>query len=134
LNKEVNKHKEQGVVVVGAAFPTDRLDFKPNLHIHLFTKKQDIARIRHDIMKKNPGKYSEFEQILDTPLELLYINKIVYPHYVKNQEASIVNISVDVVNLPPEKIYEDAFDEVIKFVNIFIENNKTDIDEFVKRL
>lgn len=110
MNNEINELKTKGVVVVGHAFPTDKLEFIADFHIHLKISKQDIKQKRMDYIAKHPelGTTSE--------TETLRINMYTYPYYLDTMKRMKMNKVIDVTNKTNDEIYDITFDDIIKYI------------------
>lgn len=53
LNKDVNDVKEKGVVVCGNYFPSEKLNFRSDTHIHIKLNKQNLLKKRLEYIRKN---------------------------------------------------------------------------------
>jgi uridine kinase len=127
INEEVNKHKENGVIVCGPYFPTTVLKFKPSFHIDIKLSKQILIEKRHKYIKEHLKECPFFEKIYDTPFERIMINKITYSHYVEYRQLSKINHMIDVndISKTPEDIYDNVFDFLIEKIQEYInESNK----------
>ena len=102
INTEIIKYKNTGVVVCGPYFPTNKLKFKPNFHIHIKIPKQQLIETRKKFIKDNPDKCPELQSI---DIENL-INKITYPYYLKYLEQSKIDKYINTKEISREEIYD----------------------------
>jgi hypothetical protein len=109
LNNEVIANKE-GVVVVGTAFPKDKITFKSDYHIHLKMPKQVLKTKREEYIKSHPDKKYNLET------EMLRINILTYPYYVEVLPRMNVDKYINVAESTPDKIYDSVFDLIVKFI------------------
>lgn len=109
LNDEVNTNKK-GVIIVGNVFPTNLLKFKPDYHIHLRMPKQILKTKREAFIKAHPEKNYNLED------EILRINALTYPYYMDVLNRMMINKFINILELTPEKVYDIAFEEIIKFI------------------
>lgn len=113
FNKEVNKHKSEGVVVVGSALITDKLDFKPDFHIHLNIPKDVCAKRRDEYLEHNKDKYPEEHKHIGETTKLK-INQVIYPFYLQTHKDSKYDLFLKTEELTDDEIYDKMFDETIK--------------------
>lgn len=111
LNTDVNNKKQKGVVVVGPVFPTDKLAFVPDYHIHLKISKQRLRDKRTEYLEKHgTDSYNKSN-------ELLKINSVTYPYYLDTLHRMKINKFVDVTELTSDRTYDLVFDEIIKYID-----------------
>jgi cytidylate kinase len=110
MNNEINKKKKDGIVVIGSVFPTDKLNFKPDFHVHLKISKQ--------LLKDNRMKYIEKhqEKNFDTETETLRINILTYPYYLNTLKRMKMDKFIDVTELNEDEIYDIVFDSIINYI------------------
>lgn len=126
LNDEINSLKKDGVVVTGSAFPTDKINFKADYHIHLKISKQELKnnRMAHIEKHKDEG--------FDPETESLRINSLTYPYYLDVMKRMKFDKFIDVTDMEDDVVYDIVFDEVIKFINNNVykgTNKRTDNDK-----
>jgi len=126
FNEDVNKNKTNGLVICGSYFPTDKLKFTQDFHIHVKISKQKLIESRHNFIKENPEKCKELVQFLDTPTESLIINKIVYPHYLDYSQKSKIDKYINANELTIDSIYDASADFLFNKISQFLTeyNNK----------
>jgi hypothetical protein len=110
LNKAVNDNKVNGVVVVGLAFPTDKITFTADYHVHLKMPKQVLKTKREEYIKKHPDKKYDLET------EILRINIISYPYYVDVLNRMKIDKYINVAESKPDDIYNSVYDLIVKFI------------------
>lgn len=131
INNDINTNKKNGCVVVGPYFPTDKIDFTPNFHLHVKITKQKLFEKRHEFIKNNPSKCPDILAILNTPTENLLINQVVYPHYIEYMKKSKVDKYLNANELSEQQIYDNAYDYLINVISKFINDSKKEIDEML---
>lgn len=110
FNKEINNKKEKGVIVVGTTFSTDKIEFKPDIHIHLKLPKQIIKQKRLDYIAKHQDKNYDIET------ETLRLNLYTYPYYLATLEKMKIDKTIITVDMSDDTIYDTIFDYIIDFV------------------
>lgn len=110
LNSEVEANKIAGVVVVGTAFPKDKITFKADYHIHLKMPKQVLKTKREEYIKSHPDKKYNMEN------EILRINALTYPYYVEVLTRMNIDKYINVAETTPDKIYDAVYDILVKFI------------------
>lgn len=124
LNEDIIKSREDGVIVCGPYFPTNKLKFTPDFHIHIKISKQLLIDKRHEYITKNPEKYKNLLEHLTPQLESAMINQITYPHYLKYLEESKIDKYINAkefsIETAIEKTYDQIFDYLINKINDFL--------------
>jgi tRNA A37 threonylcarbamoyladenosine biosynthesis protein TsaE len=129
LNDTVNENKAKGIVLCGAYFPTEKLKFTPDFHLHVKISKQKLIEFRHKYMLEHPT--DENKLVIDTPTETLLINQITFPYYSKYIEQSKIDKWLNANELSADVIYDNAFSYIISRIMGFIKENKVEIDKFL---
>lgn len=122
FNKKINDIKDNGVIVSGFCFPDDKLDFKPDYHIYLKISKEKLIKNRHDYLEEN--KDNPLNEIKDTDIELLILNKLTYKHYLEVKDKSTYTFNTDTTNQSPDETYDEIFNYLIKQIdkNVYSKN------------
>jgi cytidylate kinase len=118
FNKEINEVKQKGVVVISPVFPTDKLNFNPNYHIHLKISKQELKKKRTEYIEKHKDKNFDLET------ELLRVNVATYPYYLNSLKRMKIDKFIDVTEMTDDEIYDIIFDSIIKFIESDIYSEK----------
>lgn len=129
INDDIKEANEKGVVVCGPYFPTDKLKFNTYFHINIKISKQQLIHRRHNYIKRNTEKCKELSEHLDTPTELLIINKITYPHYLEYNEKSKIDKYINAHELTTDQIYDQATDYLFNKIQAFL----TEYNNTIKR-
>ncbi|AYV76915.1 MAG: uridine kinase [Barrevirus sp.] len=126
LNNDIEKYKKDGVIVVGFSLPQSRInkDIHVDYHIHLNIKKQECMEKRKQFLEKHKDKYKEEYGIINTPLEKLIMNKLIFPYYLESVKKSKINKFINVTGLSDDKIYDLAFDSIISFIESYLYRSK----------
>jgi len=122
FNKKINEIKDSGIVVSGFCFPDDKLDFNPDYHIYLKISKEKLIKNRHEYLEEN--KDNPLNEIKDTDIELLILNKLTYKHYLDIKDKSTYTFSTDTSNQSPDETYDEIFNYLIKHIdkNVYNKN------------
>lgn len=115
FNKKINDIKNDGIVVSGFCFPDDKLDFKFDYHIYLKISKEKLIKNRHEFLEEN--KDNPLNEIKDTDIELLILNKLTYKHYLEVKDKSTYTFSTDTTNQSPDETYDEIFNYLIKQID-----------------
>jgi cytidylate kinase len=110
MNKEINDKKEKGLVIIGSVFPTDKLEFKVDFHIHLKISKQALKDNRMKYIEKHK------EKNFDPETESLRINVVTYPYYLDALKRMKMDKFIDVTEMTDDAIYDTVFDSVINYI------------------
>lgn len=111
FNKDIEKAKTSGVIVIGNTLPDDRMALKPDLHIQLSMSKQECVRRRLLFLEHD-------KQDINEEFEKLKINKLAYPYYLETVNRSKINKFVNITEKSDDTIYDDIFDIVISFIKV----------------
>lgn len=135
FNEQVLKHSNNGCVVSCLSAPSNKIKFKPDIHIHIKIPKDLYTKKRHDFLTKNKDTNAYFYDIINTNLEKAIIKKLVFPYYYKTIKDSeitkLFNIELDKYN--ETVLYDDIWNFIIDFIQKFINyfnNNK--YNEWIK--
>jgi len=118
MNKEVNKYKEEGIVVIGHLFPTNKLQFNADYHVHLKITKQELRKNRMEFIEKHPEKKFNIET------ESLRINALTYPYYLETLKKMKMDKYLDVSEMDDDVVYDIVFDDIIKFIKSAVYSSK----------
>lgn len=123
LNKDINKYKKTGLVVVGMSFPSDLIKSRPDYHIHLNISKQDcIDRRKKIIEKKKENIDQQNDTIANDPL---LMNQLIYPYYLESSKKMTINKFIKTTSINDSDIYDVVFDTLIGYIkNNLDEHNK----------
>jgi hypothetical protein len=126
FNNDVNKLAPRGVIVSGVYFIKDKLDFSPDIHIHIKISKQNLLDKRHLFLenKKEDTRYKELYLIKGTSTETLVLNQLTYPHYYESIKQSNINKFFNINDKNIDELYEEVFDYIIKTIQIYLHNLK----------
>ena len=134
FNEDVKTKNNKNLVIYGDMFPTAKINFKVDYHIHIKISKQKLIKVRHDFLINNPDKCPELTQYIDTPTELLIINKITYPHYLEYLALSKFDKIFDATDIDIDNIYDGVFDFLIDSIKSFLKKHKNYVDKFLNKL
>jgi len=127
FNKDVNESKKEGLIVCGDYFPTEKLEFKTDFHLHVKLSKQKLMEKRNEYIKKNPDKCPELVKFLDTPIVNLIMKQITYKYYLDYRDKSKIDKYLNGDENTPEQIYDQSFDYLMysmrKFLDQYYETN-----------
>lgn len=111
LSNDVDKKQSTGVVVSGFGFPKEHLGFKSDYHLHLAVSK----KVSMDRMKQKIG------DDYDEGKELMMMNKLQFPYYLKTKEEATINKFVNVNNVSSViEAYDLVFDLIIKMIEGYL--------------
>lgn len=125
LNDDIDLFQKEGLLVVGLSLPNDKIKSKPNYHIHLNISKQTCLERRKIFYEKHKDKYEEEYLNINSPIEKLKMNILIYPYYLESVTRSRVNKFININNIDDDQVYNIAFDALIDF----IQNSINDINK-----
>ncbi len=126
FNDDINKNKKNGVIVTGMALVDDKIDAKPNVHIHLSISKQVCLSKRRKLIEKKKEEYEEDYKYINTPTETLKMNKLIYPYYLETKERSKISKFINANEMDSDQIWNAGWDLLIEFF-------KNNIDRVYKK-
>lgn len=127
INKGINDNKQNGVIISGSYFPTNKLNFNPDFHINIKVSKQILVEQRLKYIKSNPNKFKHLESImdnLDEQMMLLLVNQITYPHYLDYTAQSKIDKYINFKDLTIDKMYDQVSDFLFFKIQEFLKNIK----------
>lgn len=128
LNEDINKYKLDGVIVVSHAFPTDKLNFKADYHVHLKISKQKLRDKRMEYIEKHKDKG------FDSETELLRINAVTYPYYMDVLKRMKTDKFMDVTEMSDDIIYDKVFDAILDHIKKSVYSEKYDGQKKKKKM
>lgn len=115
FTKDIKKLKKQGVVVSGISL-TDKLDVKPDFHIHLSMSKQMCMEKRRKFLKRHKDKYPEESQLVNTTTEKLKMNRLIFPYYLDAKSRSKIDQVLNINEMTDNQVWDVAFNILVKFI------------------
>lgn len=127
LNHDVLENKKEGIIVVGSSFPTNKLEFTVDFHIHIKLSKQNILKRRLQHSEKHQKKYN-------ISLQQTIFNNFTYPYYIDLVSRSNITKFINSNNYMAlceeanencydDKIYDATFDYLMDQISRNIYNN-----------
>jgi len=138
FNNRVNEEKSNGIMVVGSSFPTDKLKFDIDFHLHVSLSKKVCFEKRKGFLEKHRDKYPE--DVSDN--ELLKFNKFTFPYYLLTQEHNKINKYLNANKSTLDEIYDQAFEYLMFMIQKWLDEKegikrqsgkKDKIDTILKR-
>lgn len=120
LNEDINTFKKDGLVVSGFALKENNISSKDDIHIHLNITKQNCIVRRKEYLEKNKDKYKTEYENIDSPIEKLKMNQIIYPYYLESTKLSKINKFINMNILSEEEAYDDVFNSIIKLISEYL--------------
>jgi len=122
LNSSVNESINDGVIIVGASFPKEKILFTVDFHINIKISKQKYIEERHKFLEENKEKFKELYNLIDTSTESMIINQITFPKYLEYTKESIINKWVNGNENNEEEIINIVFNYLIEKIQQFLDN------------
>lgn len=120
LNDDINQFKKDGLVVSGFALKEDNISSNDDFHIHLNITKQNCIARRKEYLEKNKDKYKTEYENVDSPIEKLKMNQLIYPYYIESTKLSKINKFINMNNLSEKEAYDETFNSIIKLISEFL--------------
>lgn len=126
FNNKVNSTKG-GIVISGFGFPSSKIDFEPDLHIHVKLSKQRLLENRKQYLKTHPeDKFNEVIEAMEKT-DALILNTITYPHYLAIAKDSQIDKFINATDMTNEQIKDEAFSYLMFSTKQWIKENKKNI-------
>lgn len=120
FNKTVNKAKNKGLLISGVSFPTDKLKFEPDYHIHISLSKQNCIQRRQQFFEEHQDKYPEDYKLIGSTTESLKMNKLIYPYYLESIKNMKINKFINANKFSKDEAMEEVWNLLIKFIQQFV--------------
>lgn len=118
LDKDIKDKESKGVIVTGFALVDDKLDVKPDYHIHISMSKQECIDRRRTYLEKHKDKYKEEHELIDTDTERLKMNRMIFPYYLETVKRSKINKFMNIKEgMDDDNIWDSAWDILIGFIS-----------------
>ena len=127
LNRNINNKKKEGIIIVGFAFPTEKLDFSPDFHLHVKISKQNLIERRHEYIEQHPD--TKLKELKDSHIDLMILNQITFPHYISYNEKSKINKFLNANENTSEQLFDISYDYMIEEIQKFINGYNKNITE-----
>ena len=127
FNNDINDLIKQniGVVVSGFGFYDDKINFTPDIHIHIKISKEKLL----DYRDKNIDDQEKNQDIKDQKLQLQILNRMSYPHYLKSivgEKNAKIHRFINASELDLDKLYDTTFEFIIDRIEKFLYRDKQD--------
>lgn len=123
FNKDIDREKKNGVIVIGFSLPEDKIESSSDYHIHLNIPKQVCLEKRKIFLEKHKDTYPDEYKLSGSDTEKLKMNKLIFPYYLESTKKSKINRFVNVGLSDDSDIYDKVFDMIIEFINEFLYGN-----------
>jgi len=100
----VNENKN--VIISGTYFPEDKLEFKPDFHLHIKISKQNLV-VKRNIKEED---------------ELKTLNKIIYPYYLDIIKIMKIDKYLNLNEYKIEELYEQSCEFIFNNISIKLKN------------
>lgn len=124
LNNDINKHKKNGVIVSGYTLPDDKIESKPDVHVHIFLNKNNCLEKRTEFLEKHKDKFPDEYENIGNDTEKLKMNHLIYPYYLNIKERTTINKFYNYNKLSMEEIWDQVWEYLIQTIQLFVEKFK----------
>jgi uridine kinase len=121
LNNDINDKKN--VIISGFSFPTEKIKFKSDYHIHLKISKQKCLEQRKQFLENDDKK---------TTIETLKFNKFTFPYYLSSVEKSKIDKFININEISDQEISDAIFNWIVESVEIWLYKIKDKTKEPIK--
>jgi len=122
LLSDINKYKSSGIIVTGISFPNKIININIDYHLHLSISKQECIERKQKFLENNKEKYTDEYAIINTPLEKLYMNKLIYPYYLDSIKQMRINKFIKGTGISDNIIWDRIWDVIIEFIQKSVDN------------
>jgi uridine kinase len=134
LNSDIDKEKQNGIVVSGFALPKDKIKNEVDVHIHLSMSKKTCIERRKAYLEKHKDKYPEEYKNMDSDLEKLKMNQLVYPYHLQIVSRSNINKffnlnKIEGTDILWDQVWDYLMSFIIKYIGWF---NKNKFNEWIE--
>jgi uridine kinase len=121
FNNDINKSRDQGLIITGFSFPTEKIDFAIDNHIMITRPKNICLKIRQKYIDENRDKYTyEYEH---PDFERIIFNKLEFPYFLSVQKRSNIDKFINAQSIDSSEVYDMAFDYLIESIQKNLSNN-----------
>lgn len=113
LNDDINKYKNEGIIVTGFALTDDKIIEKPDYHIHVKISKGNCIERRKDFIKH---KHQDNE-LINKSINMLEMNKLIYPYYLETRNRSKINKFLNANEQSDNDMFENADNVLLEYIN-----------------
>ncbi len=108
------------------SFPKDKIKAHVDYHIHLPISKKNCLDKRRMYLEKHKDKYKDEYEAINTPLEKLKMNQLIFPYYKKSVDVDYIvkiNKFVSVNNITDKQAWDIVWDILInQYIRPWIDN------------
>ena len=118
FNQDIEENMSTGLIISGFALVTDKINYTPDVHIHLSVSKKNNIERRTSFLQKH--KYKDKYSELDENTVKLIMNQFSYPYYLDTVKRSTINKFLNTNKLNKNDLYNMTFDIIMEFVFKFL--------------
>ena len=130
FNNEINKNKDKGIIIESPIFPSNKVKFICDYHIHYYMNKQKIK----DIINNYNNNLTDNDSLVDIKI----VNQKIIPYYMDIIKKMYINKSIDISNITIEEQYEKTLNTIKSFLLENSTSNKQNknlpIDKFIEKI
>lgn len=130
FNEDIDKFKNNGLLVVGFSLPEDKITSIPDYHLHLNASKQVCMEKRKTFLENHKDKYEEEYKLIGTQTEKLKMNQLIFPYYLESIRKSKINKFINItpkqtehsdqIIMSDDEIYDEAYNIIITFIKNYL--------------
>jgi len=120
LNNDVNNTKSNGIIIVGFAFPQDKIKFVPDFHINISLSKNKCIDNRKLFIERHKDDLPEQYKQFDPVLEKIKINQLEFPYFIDIKKRSIINKFINANDINKEDLLDQVWDYLINKIQEFV--------------
>lgn len=123
FNDDINKYKKDGLIVIGVSLIENTITSKPDYHFHLNISKQLCIEKRKEFLQEHKDKYEEDYKVVNTPIEKLKMNQLIFPYYLESIKKSKINKFININEMTDQQVYDMAFDVLIDMIKKYLKQD-----------
>lgn len=124
LNKDISEIKSKsGIVLSGFGFPISKIEFKPDLHLHIKISKQTLGEKRKKYFAEHPeDPFNKLNKKVESTITLA-LNTVSYPHYMEIIKESKIDKFINANELDETQIKDEIFSYLMHHTNKFLDSH-----------
>lgn len=123
FNQYVNSVKSKGVIIVGFGFPTDKIDFDIDAHIHIKISKPNLEAKRKEYLESHQSDPVNMLEDLGTKLSGSEYADIEIQHFIKARNDSKIDKYINANELSLEEMIDRTFSYLMYVIDSWLGSN-----------
>lgn len=128
LSNHINQNKNKvGIILSGFGFIAKKINFEPDIHIHIKISKEKLIMKRQKYLEDHPeDPYNEVFNKNKNIMESLslFLNTVTYPRYLEIIKDSKIDKFINMNNMDFESAKQEIFSYIISYTNKWLKENQ----------